>query len=642
MERRMSAGKAVRRTGLVLVAGLLLSTCGPSIIEEVAKDILFSKQYNLTVMSDDHCTAVPEGTVVVTHAEAKAISATADAGYHVTGWTQVSGAAVTFANAASASTTVQLQAGDAVIKVWSEPHDWVLTVSAGTGGTTDPAGAVYVLTAQARAVVATPGTGYHFVNWTLENGSGVTIADPNAASTTVTLTTTDAEVRANFAINQYTLTVTKTGTGTVNPSGSVVVNHGADTAILATPGSINMLQGWTVTAGTGATIANDAAESTTVKLEGGNATVNAAFVEYHGRQVLASDIAGHSDTFADPTDGTVYVAYYDAGGKDLEFLRSGDRGKTWATAVTVDSAGDVGQYCSMTVNTATSSFNTVDIAYYDADNGNLKHVRFLENATSFSPVTVDSSAYDVGKYCQMAWSGTVDNRRCIAYYDATDKGLKVAKTSDGSTWFTETVDTVADVGAFCSITCNTNGDFFMAYADTTSSNVKRAYAADVSMTTNTTWTIVSTAYTAAVTYTGIALNGANGIICFRGGTGLRQVVTTDTFGTVGSVTSVDTSGYTGEYARIRYVAADGAFWISYNRNQASPREYETKLARSADNGTSWTFLTPYTTSSVGATNCAASFAKDGTRLYATYGVRNGITGIYTLSQAKSTDGGVTW
>ena len=57
MERRVSAGAAGRVAGLFLAAVILLSGCGPSIIEEVAKDILFAKQYNLTVMSDDHCTA---------------------------------------------------------------------------------------------------------------------------------------------------------------------------------------------------------------------------------------------------------------------------------------------------------------------------------------------------------------------------------------------------------------------------------------------------------------------------------------------------------------------------------------------------------------------------------------------------------
>ena len=99
-------------------------------------------------------------------------------------------------------------------------------------------------------------------------------------------------------------------------------------------------------------------------------------------------------------------------------------------------------------------------------------------------------------------------------------GLKIAKTSNGTTWFLRRSTASRNVGGHCSITCNTNGDFFMAYADTSSSDVKRAFATSVSMASETTWTIGSTAYADAVTYTGIALNGTNGIICFRGFTTL--------------------------------------------------------------------------------------------------------------------------
>ena len=150
------------------------------------------------------------------------------------------------------------------------------------------------------------------------------------------------------------------------------------------PRLIVMLEGWSITAGVGATVTEPAALSTTVELEGGDSTVTAAFVEDHGKQTLASNIASYSDTFADPVDGTVYVAYYDATAKDLVFLGQTNRGKTLASPAIVDSTGDVGQYCSMTVNTVTSPYNTIDIAYYDADNGNLKHVGVIENATSFS------------------------------------------------------------------------------------------------------------------------------------------------------------------------------------------------------------------------------------------------------------------
>jgi hypothetical protein len=639
MERRVSLRAAGRVAGTLLAAALLVSGCGPSIIDEVAKDILFAQKYNLTVTGDDHCTTVPSGTVVVSHAELKSISATADAGYHVTGWTHESGAAVTFANAAAASTTVQLQAGNATIKAWTAPHDWELTVSNSTGGITDPSGTIFVLTDADTAISAIPDVGYHFLNWTLENGSGA-IANPAAASTTVTLTTSNAEVQANFAINTYTLTVNTTGTGTiVEPaSGFVTVNHGASTPITGTPGSINMLENWAVTAGTGATIANPTAESTTVTLTGGIATVTANFVEYHGTQTLAEHIT-YSDT---GTYGSkCYMAYYDATNKDLKFRMSTNYGKTWGAAVTIDdSSNDVGEYCSMTVyKVPMLDIVLIGIAYYDATNQHLKYVAFADYLTSFSPVVVDS-AVAVGKYCQMTNTGS---KRCIAYYDETNQNLKIAKTSDGGagTWFCETVDISSnDVGAYCSITCNSNGDFFMAYADATLSDVKRAWATNVSMDSETSWTIASYAYNSTVDYTGIALNGSNGVICFRGANSLKGILSSDSFATVGSHSTIDSVGGAGGYSHLRYLA--GNFWISHNVNVSidSFGTHQTKLAKSTDNGASWTLTTVASVQGGSPSMKGASFATDGTRLYVTYGYYDGVS--YFLRLSKSTDGGVTW
>ena len=79
-----------------------------------------------------------------------------------------------------------------------------LTYIAGTGGTvTAPAtsptthnyGAVVTIT-------ASPNTGYHFVNW---SGDVSTVADVNAASTTITMNG-NYTVTANFAIDTHTLT----------------------------------------------------------------------------------------------------------------------------------------------------------------------------------------------------------------------------------------------------------------------------------------------------------------------------------------------------------------------------------------------------------------------------------------------------
>ena len=67
-------------------------------------------------------------------------------------------------------------------------------------------------------VVATADLHYHFVNWT---GTAVTagkVADPTAASTTVTMEG-DYTLVANFAIDQVTLTPSSTAGGDVTTPG---------------------------------------------------------------------------------------------------------------------------------------------------------------------------------------------------------------------------------------------------------------------------------------------------------------------------------------------------------------------------------------------------------------------------------------
>jgi len=77
-----------------------------------------------------------------------------------------------------------------------------------------------------------------------------------------------------FAFDRYFLTMEKNGNGTVTPSDSVT--HGMEHPITATPDRGFYFKKWRVTRGT-AVIADSFAASTTVKLEDGNATIEALF-----------------------------------------------------------------------------------------------------------------------------------------------------------------------------------------------------------------------------------------------------------------------------------------------------------------------------------------------------------------------------
>ena len=77
-----------------------------------------------------------------------------------------------------------------------------------------------------------------------------------------------------FSVLQYTLTVSVVGSGTTTPTGSVLVDYGAQTSITAT--TTGTFVNWTVASGT-ATIAAPTSATTTVTLTSGSATVQANF-----------------------------------------------------------------------------------------------------------------------------------------------------------------------------------------------------------------------------------------------------------------------------------------------------------------------------------------------------------------------------
>ncbi len=185
----------------------------------------------------------------------------------------------------------------------STPYEWYVTVSDGpaitTGATwsfttlvptftlTTTAGAGGTITAPATSptthnsgavvtITAAPNTGYHFVNWTGDVG---TVADVNAASTTITMNGNYA-ITANFAINTYTLTYTAGTGGTITAPATSPTTHdfGAVVTITAAPSPGYHFVNWTGDVGT---VADVNAASTTITMNGNYAiTANFAINTY--------------------------------------------------------------------------------------------------------------------------------------------------------------------------------------------------------------------------------------------------------------------------------------------------------------------------------------------------------------------------
>ncbi|MHC4259238.1 MAG: S8 family serine peptidase [Planctomycetota bacterium] len=98
---------------------------------------------------------------------------------------------------------------------------WTLTISSTAGGsvTTPGEGPLQLDDASVQVIVATADPHYRFVNWTGAAVGAGKVADPNAASTSVTVDA-DYNLQANFAMNQYIIS----GRVTLGGSGLADVN----------------------------------------------------------------------------------------------------------------------------------------------------------------------------------------------------------------------------------------------------------------------------------------------------------------------------------------------------------------------------------------------------------------------------------
>lgn len=118
---------------------------------------------------------------------------------------------------------------------------YVLTISAGTGGTTNPLPGAYSYDAGTEvSITATADAGYRFSEWTGDVPSG----HENNNPVTITIDA-DKSITANF-IRQYTLTISAETGGTTDPSsGTHPYDTGTEVTITANPNSGYEFSGWT-------------------------------------------------------------------------------------------------------------------------------------------------------------------------------------------------------------------------------------------------------------------------------------------------------------------------------------------------------------------------------------------------------------
>ena len=226
-------------------------------------------EYDLTISSTEGGSVTEPDEGMFTYDEGTVVNlvATPGAGYRFAGWT---GDVVTIANINAAATNITMNGDYAITANFVALYD--LTISSTEGGSvTEPGEGMFTYDeGTVVGLVATPGAGYRFVNWT---GDVSTVANVTAGTTTIRING-DYSISANF-VRRYTLTVTSATGGAVTAPGEGIFAYDAGTVVslLATPVSGYRFANWTGDVGA---IKNTNAASTTITMRG-NYSITANF-----------------------------------------------------------------------------------------------------------------------------------------------------------------------------------------------------------------------------------------------------------------------------------------------------------------------------------------------------------------------------
>jgi len=236
--------------------------------------VAYFVRYNLTVSSTSGGTVTAPGVGTFGYPEGGIVplQATSDTGYHFVNWT---GNVGTIDDVNSANTNITMNGTYSIVANFAI-NQYNLTINSTTcGNVTTPSEGTFGPYNHSTEVnlIATHDDNCTFDNWT---GNVGTIDDVNSANTNITMNGTYSIV-ANFALEQYTLTINSTAGGDVTTPGEGVqgpYSHGTEVNLTATPDTNYTFVNWT-----GDVVWIDDWNSTTTSITmTGNYSVTANFV----------------------------------------------------------------------------------------------------------------------------------------------------------------------------------------------------------------------------------------------------------------------------------------------------------------------------------------------------------------------------
>ena len=287
------------------------------------------RTYTITASAGTGGSISPTGSVSVNHGANQSFSVAASTGYTISsvtvdGVSQGAIGSYTFSNVTAAHT----------INATFAANTYIITASAGTGGTITPTGAVSVSHGANQLFSIAANTGYQISSVTVDGVSQGAISSYTFSNVTAAHT-----ISATFSVRTYTITASAGTGGTISPSGSVSVNHGANQSF-----SIAASTGYTISSVTVDGVSQGAISSYTFSNVTAAHTISATFTA-SSYTITAS--AGTGGTIS-PT-GAVSVNH----GANQSFSIAANTGYT-ISSVTVDgvSQGAIGSYTFSNVTAA--------------------------------------------------------------------------------------------------------------------------------------------------------------------------------------------------------------------------------------------------------------------------------------------------
>jgi len=218
--------------------------------------------YTITASAGTGGTITPSGSISINHGASRTFSISANTGYTITDVT-VDGVSV---GAVSSYTFSNVTANHTISATFT-PSTYTITATAGTGGTITPTGSVSVAHGGSQTFTITPNAGYQITNVTVDS-----VTQGPITSYTFSNVTANHTISVTFTPNTYTISASAGTGGTITPSGSISVNHGASRIF-----SISANTGYTITDVTVDGVSVGAVSSYTFSNVTANHTISATF-----------------------------------------------------------------------------------------------------------------------------------------------------------------------------------------------------------------------------------------------------------------------------------------------------------------------------------------------------------------------------